>query len=93
MIYLIEFPGIGSERHRARYYIGFCQHDPAARLEEHRSGRGARITAAAAQQHGQAAVRLVWAMEGTRKDERQLKRQRNHKRFTNPERVSRLLGR
>lgn len=92
MIYLLTFPDLGNERHRARYYIGFCADDrePAERLAEHRAGRGAAITRAVVERYGPDALTMVWCVKGDRSLERRLKRQRNHRRFVNPQRVQRF---
>ncbi|MCS6846537.1 MAG: endonuclease [Anaerolineae bacterium] len=92
MVYLLTFPAIGSDKHRASHYIGYCDDDPTERLERHRAGQGARITAAAVERHGPDALVLVWALPGTRDDERRMKRQRNHRRFLNPDRARAFLA-
>ena len=93
MIYMLTFPDLGNERHRARYYIGFCadDRDPAERLAEHRAGRGAAITRAVVERYGPDALTMVWCVKGDRSLERRLKRQRNHRRFVNPQRVQRFI--
>jgi len=92
MVYMLTFPPIGTGRHQARFYIGYCadDRDPYDRLAEHRAGRGAAITRAVVRVHGPDALLLLWALPGDRRLERRLKRQRNHKRFVTPERVIRL---
>ena len=95
MVYMLTFPPIGTGRHQARFYIGFCDddRDPAERLAEHRAGRGAAITRAVVERHGPDTLELLWVLPGDRNLERRLKRQRNHKRFTTTERVMRLQAR
>lgn len=77
MIYLLHFDSpLGNERHSARHYLGFVDSDDEsaaqARLEEHRAGWGAKITAAA----NLAGIRydIVRLMPGDRNRERQIKR-------------------
>lgn len=75
MIYLLHFDApLGNERHSARHYLGFVEGDESAalaRLDEHRAGWGAKITAAA----NRAGIRydIARLMPGDRKRERQIK--------------------
>jgi len=75
MLYLIHFAEpLGTDRHQARHYLGFVEGDETAvyaRLEEHRAGWGARITAACNQRGIQYEVARI--LPGDRNRERQLK--------------------
>lgn len=76
-VYIIEFGiPLGSARHQARYYIGWCE---AGRLEqrfrEHLMGHGAAITRACAAQG--IPMRVIYSTPGTRADERRLKNRKN----------------
>lgn len=77
MIYILEFSApLGSEKHSARYYIGYCDdHLLQRRLKMHRDGRGAVITKAAVQRG--LTLHLVATMPGDRTLERKLKNQKN----------------
>lgn len=81
MLYLLKFSKpLGTDRHRAQHYLGFCEDGRLdERLAEHRAGQGARITAAAVRNGYD--LQVVWTGRGNRKDERKLKRQHNHKRL------------
>lgn len=74
-VYLIHFTRkLGNQdnpRGMAGHYIGFAEHDLAARLERHRAGNGSRIMAAVAK----AGIpwQCVRTWEGGRDLERQLK--------------------
>lgn len=73
MIYILEF---SRPMHHARFYVGFCEDDRLTeRLKDHNSGRGAAITRAARQQGIE--LILVATLEGDRRKERQIKRQKN----------------
>lgn len=77
-VYILEFERpLGSARHQARYYIGFCEDSRFnARMRHHAKGTGAKITAAAAAQG--IGFRVVALFEGKGRDyERYLKRQKN----------------
>lgn len=78
MVYILEFKTpLGTARHAARYYIGWCEDDRFnARMRHHANGTGARITAAAAARG--IGFEVVWVFEGAdRKFERRLKNQKN----------------
>jgi predicted GIY-YIG superfamily endonuclease len=81
MLYLIEFSKpLGNARHKANYYLGYCEDGRLdERLAEHRSGQGAKITAAAVAIG--ATLSVVWTGEGDRNDERRLKKRRHHRRL------------
>lgn len=83
MLYLIHFDEkIGSERHSAQHYLGFVDGDETtvqARLQEHRAGHGARITAACNQRG--IAYDIARTMPGDRTRERQLKNGKNIGRY------------
>lgn len=75
MLYLIHFERpLGTEKHQASHYLGFVEGDETtvqARLEEHRAGWGAKITAACNQRG--ITYDVVRTMKGDRNRERQLK--------------------
>lgn len=76
-IYILEFSEpLGSNRHSARFYLGYCEDDRLQmRLKEHYMGAGAKITRAAVQRGF--GLRLVATFPGDRELERKLKRQKN----------------
>lgn len=76
-VYLLHFDRPVSERHTCQHYIGSAD-APYVRLEEHRAGRGARLTQVANERGiGYRIVRLWEAEPGEgRKLERQLKRRK-----------------
>lgn len=75
IIYILELERpLGSARHSARYYCGWCT-DLDARLHEHRTGRGARMLAAAVERG--IGFQVVHTFPGTRADERRLKNQKS----------------
>lgn len=87
-LYFLRFERpIGSEKHSAQFYIGYCKagRDVEERLAEHRAGRGAKITAEVARQG--IAMELVATMPGTQHDERALKNRHNPRKI-----VERLLA-
>lgn len=62
----------GTGRNGASLYIGWCKTgETSRRLAEHKAGRGAKITAAAADRGFE--ITLAWAVPGTRNDERRFK--------------------
>lgn len=73
MLYLLHASQqIGSTRHTAQHYLGYCEDGSlSARIARHRAGEGARITAAFIA--AGASLSVVRAWNGTRKDERRLK--------------------
>lgn len=78
-VYILRFSHpLGTERHQAQYYIGWTL-DVEERLEEHRAGRGARITAAAVERGFR--LELIATLPGTRADERRLKARKSHRRI------------
>lgn len=83
MIYLLHFATpLGGPKHQARHYLGFVEGDEQsvqARLEEHRAGWGARITAAANQRGIQ--YEVVRTMPGDRHQERRIKNTNNLGRY------------
>lgn len=86
MIYVIRFSQrIGNPqnpRAQAQYYVGWCKDSKSAlerRLAEHRAGTGARITAAAVARG--LTLEVVFTMPGSRKVERQIKNQKNTRKF------------
>lgn len=79
-VYIIEFSqplgNLQNNLGQARYYVGWCKAgEEQRRLNEHRTGRGASITRAAAEKGIQ--MTIVATMNGTRHDERRIKNQRN----------------
>jgi len=70
-IYLIH---LTPQYKHARHYLGIAD-NLTVRLRDHRSGHGARLTQVAVQ-HG-CALELVRTWDGTRGDERRLKKQKN----------------
>ena len=78
-IYIIELERpLGSERHSARFYMGWTT-DETARLNSHRKGNGSAMLKAAVERGIQ--FDIVATFPGTRDDERRYKRQKNHKRL------------
>lgn len=79
MLYLIHFERpLGTEKHQASHYLGFVEGDEAAvqaRLEEHRAGWGAKITAACNQRGIHYDVARI--LPGDRTEERRLKNHNN----------------
>jgi hypothetical protein len=74
MVYLLHFAApLGNERKQAQHYIGTAE-NVGARLALHRGGRGAKITAAAAERGIAFDVVRVWV--GGRDVERWLKRRK-----------------
>jgi len=74
MVYILEFnTPLGTLRHQARYYIGYCDEGRLEdRLAEHRAGCGAAITRAANQRG--IAYQVIHTLPGGRDLERRLKR-------------------
>lgn len=81
MVYILEFSqALGSVKHSAQLYIGSCRDDLLEeRISQHRAGIGAAITRAAVQRGYQ--LNVVALFPGGRQEERQLKRQKNARRF------------
>lgn len=78
-VYILRFSHpLGNENHQAQHYIGWTL-DIEERLEEHRAGRGAKITAAAVERGFR--LELVAILSGTRADERKLKARKSHRRI------------
>ncbi len=79
-VYLLHFVRkLGNQdnpRGMAQHYIGFAEHDLAARLERHHAGNGSRIMAAVARQGIPWVLARVWE-GGTRDLERKLKARKN----------------
>lgn len=78
MIYILQFEKpLGSAKHAARYYIGFCESDECfnRRIKAHRKGKGAAITRAAVARGIN--FKVVATMEGDRTLERRLKDMKN----------------
>lgn len=77
MIYILKFDKpIGTERHSAQYYIGYCRDEClASRLKHHRKGTGAALTRAAIQRG--IGWQVVATLDGDRTLERRLKNCKN----------------
>ncbi len=71
-VYLIHF---NPPYKHARHYLGVTSRPVAERLEEHRAGRGARLTQVAAE--AGCVLELVRTWKGGRALERRLKRRKN----------------
>lgn len=69
LIYLLH---LSRPLEHARHYLGFAESDVKARLERHRSGRGAKMLAAATQNGISYRVARIWRGV-TRDQERALK--------------------
>lgn len=82
MVYLLKFrQPVGSGKKFVRYYMGYCEdHRIEERLAEHRAGQGARLTQVASERGIDFDLVRTWA-GASRKDERRMKNQRNHKKF------------
>ncbi|NHC35331.1 GIY-YIG nuclease family protein [Scytonema millei] len=82
-IYLICFSAsIGNSASKfgsARHYLGYTSTSLHQRLEQHRSGRGAKICRAAAIEYGRELNLVRYWRNGTRALERELKRRNNPK--------------
>jgi putative endonuclease len=82
VLYLLQIdPPLMRKSAPTRYYLGYCKDGRLdERLAEHQAGTGAALTRAAVKRG--CTLTVVWTSKrGTRKDERKLKRQRNHKRL------------
>lgn len=78
MIYILMLDKpLGSHKHSARFYIGFCESDACfnRRMKEHKRGAGAAMTRAAVARG--IGFKCVATMEGDRNLERRLKRMKN----------------
>lgn len=75
-VYILEF---SRPLHHARYYVGFTALDPVERLQEHISGRGARITQVAVERN--IGLTLIHTFPGSRSDERAIKNRKNTPRY------------
>jgi predicted GIY-YIG superfamily endonuclease len=77
VIYILKFDKpIGTERHSAQYYIGYCRDEYfSARLKHHKKGTGAAITRAAVQRG--IGWQVVVTFDGDRTLERRLKNCKN----------------
>lgn len=73
MVYLIHFDApLGTQKHQAQHYIGTCEDKRLnERIEEHRSKRGASITAECVRRNIQ--FKVVRTFRGGRRKERELK--------------------
>lgn len=78
MVYLLHFSQPISPIRTTQHYIGFAT-DLDDRIREHRLGKGARLTQVAVERGIKLVVAEVWV--GGYSLERQLKRQKNHRRF------------
>jgi putative endonuclease len=84
-VYLLCFGqpiGNPNSRHgQATHYLGFTSKSLKQRLEQHRSGAGARITRAAVLDYGRELKLVRHWRNGTRTLERELKRRHNPKHY------------
>lgn len=89
MIYILEF---SRPFHHARYYVGFCtdSRDYTKRIQEHRSGQGAKIVRAALAAGIDFSV--VGLLQGDRSRERSLKRMKNTPRLVRLMRKGKVKG-
>jgi predicted GIY-YIG superfamily endonuclease len=81
LVYILKFEQpIGSQRHQAQFYIGYCEPGRLdQRLQEHAAGIGAAITRAICQRG--IGFEMVASFPGDRTLERRLKRQKNTRRI------------
>ncbi|WP_017654853.1 GIY-YIG nuclease family protein [Fortiea contorta] len=77
-VYLLHFNKPINPNRPAQHYLGFTK-DLDERIREHRKGKGARLTQVATQRGISFKVAEVW--KGDRCLEKQLKRQKNSRRF------------
>lgn len=76
-VYILRFSHpLGNERHRALYYLGWTR-DLEQRLETHRRGHGAKITAAAVERGYR--LEVAATLRGTLADECRLKQRKSHR--------------
>lgn len=81
MVYILRFETpLGSERHRAEFYVGWCaENGLERRLKEHRNGTGAAMTRFASA--AGIGFEVVATLPGaTRDDERRIKKMKNTRR-------------
>ena len=83
MIYFIRLNkemGGKSPRGKARHYVGFCTEGRLhERMQEHRSGQGARLLHAANKKGIK--YRVIATMPGNQADERAIKNQKNTRKY------------
>jgi predicted GIY-YIG superfamily endonuclease len=82
VIYLLHFEepigDLDNPHGQAQHYLGFAEdHRLDARIDEHRTGRGAAITRALHRQGIRFVVAAIWP--GDRNEERRLKRWHKHR--------------
>ena len=70
--YLLHFDQPISEKHTCQHYLGYTSKSIKARIEEHRTGAGARLTQVALERGISFIVVRTWK-NMTRSDERRLK--------------------
>jgi len=76
MLYLLKFE---PKFHHARYYFGYCKDGGFnRRFNQHLSGKGAKIIAAAIRQGHN--ISVAYTCEGTLQDEARLKKWNNNER-------------
>ena len=73
LVYLLHFSRRISQRHTCRHYLGWCK-NLAERIQSHKLGHGARLTAVAHERGITFTVARVW--RGDRALERRLKRRK-----------------
>lgn len=81
MVYFLEFSQpLGTAKHQARYYIGYCADDKLdQRLNDHKTGQGAAITRALLTKG--LTFECVATLPGDRTFERKLKNRKNTRRI------------
>jgi predicted GIY-YIG superfamily endonuclease len=78
-VYLLHFEKPISDRHTCQHYLGYAD-DVTARVNAHRTNRGARLTAVANERGITYTVVKIWP-DGDRTFERKLKNQKNSRQF------------
>lgn len=74
-VYLLHFwQPIAPGKHTCQHYVGTAD-DVAKRIEEHRAGRGARLTQVAAERGIEFSLVRLW--DGGRAEERRIKNRKN----------------
>ena len=76
MVYLLHFT---QPYKHARHYVGYAEYSIEQRVEHHRKGQGANLTAYASRERSDFIIARTW--EGGRNEERQVKRSRHHSRL------------
>jgi predicted GIY-YIG superfamily endonuclease len=74
-VYLIHFKTRISPKHTCQHYLGYTKDSIKRRLEEHKAGKGARLTQVAVERGIDFEVVRAW--KGSRALERKLKNRKN----------------